>query len=136
MSYSNPVRQTLFNHMDCGEPKAITAAKNMKDIFPGVNAIGHQLFVPMPGHPPLQLEKSKEDFAKFEEIVKASDVLFLLTDTRESRWLPTVLGVVHNKLVMNAALGFDSYVVMRHGMQNEDLGCYFCTDIVVPGNVK
>ena len=52
---------------------------------------------------------------------------------------------------MNAALGFDSYVVMRHGVKrgviNSDppsafmkkmpgnrLGCYFCNDVVAPGD--
>lgn len=57
--------------------------------------------------------------------------------------------------MINAALGFDSYVVMRHGVQKkseatsevpvtegikvikgEDLGCYFCSDVTAPGNVS
>ena len=42
----------------------------------------------------------------------------------------------------NAALGFDTYLVMRHGVvdsQSADngdtqLGCYFCNDVVAPGD--
>ena len=63
------------------------------------------------------------------------------------------------QLVMNAALGFDTYLVMRHGVHGTDtsadafmdveasssmlqsidgtqLGCYFCNDVVAPGNVS
>ena len=80
------------------------------------------------------------------------DVIYLLMDTRESRWLPTLMSTNHGKLVINAALGFDSFLVMRHGVRNEDtwksneislksekisgnqLGCYYCNDVVAPGN--
>ena len=46
---------------------------------------------------------------------------------------------------MNAALGFDSYVVMRHGArpvgENKEkggakLGCYYCNDVVAPADVS
>lgn len=71
-------------------------------------------------------------------MVKDSDVVFLLTDNRESRWLPTVMGSALSKVVINAALGFDSYLVMRHGQlpetEEQRLGCYFCNDIVAPGD--
>ena len=39
ISYSNPVRQSLFQFQDCvngGRHKAIAAAENLKLIFPGV----------------------------------------------------------------------------------------------------
>ena len=43
---------------------------------------------------------------------------------------------------MNAALGFDTYLVMRHGVRggqtgdtgDTQLGCYFCNDVVAPGD--
>jgi ubiquitin-like modifier-activating enzyme ATG7 len=41
---------------------------------------------------------------------------------------------------MNAALGFDTFLVMRHGARSATangtkLGCYYCNDIVAPTDV-
>lgn len=77
-----------------------------------------------------------------------------------------VISLLTLQLVINAALGFDTFVVMRHGLkkgtQEEDgdshsdvagssdllgsslfsnipgykLGCYFCNDVVAPGDVS
>lgn len=43
----------MFLIQDCeggGAPKAATAAESLKMIFPGVNANGIDLSIPMPGH--------------------------------------------------------------------------------------
>lgn len=142
VSFSNPVRQPLFEYDDClngGKPKAIQAAEMLKRIYPGVDAEGHSFSVPMLGHALADEARTKADYDKLEALIDAHDVIFLLMDTRESRWLPTVMGKAAGKIVMNAALGFDSYVVMRHGAEGQQegqhsLGCYFCNDVVAPAD--
>lgn len=144
VSFSNPVRQPLFNFADClngGAPKAYRAAQALTEIYPGVETAGHLLSVPMAGHPTVDEDATRADFEALQALIREHDAIFLLMDTRESRWLPTVIGKAAGKIVMNAALGFDSYVVMRHGIAGTgstpaDLGCYFCNDVVAPANVR
>jgi ubiquitin-like modifier-activating enzyme ATG7 len=96
----------------------------------------------MPGHPiPSTSEQSAAaDVAALEKLIREHDVVFLLMDSRESRWLPTVIGAAEGKIVINAALGFDSYLVMRHGAppgsEGKRLGCYYCNDVVAPADVR
>lgn len=172
ISYSNPVRQPLFEFEDClngGKSKALAAADKLRKIFPGVNSEGCTLSIPMPGHPvnfsSVTMEHAQKDAEQLEKLISSHDVIFLLMDTRESRWLPTVIAASQRKLVINAALGFDTFVVMRHGLKKPKdqesgescctstasssttsgsslfsnipgykLGCYFCNDVVAPGN--
>ena len=180
VSYSNPVRQSLFRFDDCangGLPKAQAAADELKRIFPDVNSVGVCMNIHMPGHT-VELKRAKEvekEVQELETLIENHDVIFLLTDTRESRWLPTMLAAKYDRMVINCALGFDSFLVMRHGAnKNVDvvatettgtkdeekekeekekeenkqeekevktlrgdggrLGCYFCQDIVAPGD--
>ncbi|KAF7316230.1 Autophagy-related protein [Mycena indigotica] len=146
VSFSNPVRQPLFEFEDClegGKPKAECAAARMKKIFPGINAAGHSLSIPMPGHPvpPASVDQTRADVKKLEELIDTHDAVFLLMDSRESRWLPTVICAAKGKIVLNAALGFDTFLVMRHGVRESSLqpgatqlGCYYCNDIVAPAD--
>ena len=150
VSFSNPVRQPLFNFKDCiggGANKATRAAEALQEIYPGVDAQGLIMSVPMAGHPIIDEQKVKGEFETLQKLVDEHDVIFLLMDTRESRWLPTLMGKATGKIVMNAALGFDTYVVMRHGAKpseaekdqaqdQESLGCYFCNDVVAPADVS
>uniref|UniRef100_A0A2K5S2G2 Ubiquitin-like modifier-activating enzyme ATG7 n=1 Tax=Cebus imitator TaxID=2715852 RepID=A0A2K5S2G2_CEBIM len=124
ISYSNPVRQPLYEFEDClagGKPKALAAADRLQKIFPGVNARGFNMSIPMPGHPvnfsSVTLEQARKDVEQLEQLIENHDVIFLLMDTRESRWLPAVIAASKRKLVINAALGFDTFVVMRHGLK-------------------
>uniref|UniRef100_A0A8C9Y947 Ubiquitin-like modifier-activating enzyme ATG7 n=1 Tax=Sander lucioperca TaxID=283035 RepID=A0A8C9Y947_SANLU len=162
ISYSNPVRQPLYEFEDClggGKPKAMAAVDRLTKIFPGVNAEGYNMSIPMPGHPvnfsQATLSQAQTDVEHLEKLISQHDVVFLLMDTRESRWLPTVIAASKRKLVVNAALGFDTFVVMRHGLKKpivtgsapsvpgsslfsnipgHKLGCYFCNDVVAPGD--
>lgn len=140
VSHSNPVRQPLFEFQDCGKPKGECAANAMKRIFPLVDSTAVNLTIPMAGHALSNaqlVDEAKRGLETLEKLIDEHDVVFMGTDSRESRWLPTVIAASKKKLLLNAALGFDSYLVMRHGVHGADgeksnLGCYFCNDIVSP----
>jgi len=103
VSFSNPVRQPLFDFDDClegGKPKAECAAARLRAIYPGVTATGVQLNVPMPGHPIQSGAEAqvRQDAETLEKLIDEHDVVYLLMDSRESRWLPTLLGAAKNKV--------------------------------------
>jgi ubiquitin-like modifier-activating enzyme ATG7 len=167
VSFSNPVRQWLYTFEDSkeGRPKAATAAQRVKEIFPEMTSRGVELTIPMPGHLVNTDEEKATALASIktiEELIDEHDVAFLLLDSREARWLPTLIAEAKGKPVITTALGFDNFVVMRHGVhhnkdgsplprkaptlpstsssfnptthvhENVALGCYFCNDVVAP----
>jgi ubiquitin-like modifier-activating enzyme ATG7 len=130
VSASNPVRQPLYTMEDVGCYKAHAASENIKKYAPNMVTRGVAMRVPMPGHP----TESSDAIGQFETLVKDADLVFLLTDSKEGRWLPTMLGKYHNRVVINVALGMDTWVAMLHGSRGSTHGCYFCHSLSAPQN--
>ena len=117
MSYSNPGRQCLFEYQDCVDRsnKAVAAANALKRIYPGISSRGVNLSIPMPGHPYTSPASSSVSSSSavgahvvdaceesvvsvLEGLIRSHDAVFLLTDSRESRWLPTVICAAEDKV--------------------------------------
>jgi hypothetical protein len=64
------------------------------------NATGYNLSIPMPGHhvPPGLEDQTRKDIETLEGLFDSHDAVFLLMDSRESRWLPTVIGTAKGKV--------------------------------------
>lgn len=58
--------------------------------------------IPMPGHPvnfsSVTLDQARRDVEQLEQLIESHDVVFLLMDTRESRWLPAVIAASKRKV--------------------------------------
>jgi hypothetical protein len=61
----------------------------------------------------LARKKSKVEVDKLDDLVKSHDAIFLLLDTRESRWLPTVMAAAYQKA--SAFLFFFSFFFLKYG---------------------
>lgn len=57
---------------------------------------------PIPASPPSVLEQTKKDVAQLEELIESHDAVYLLMDSRESRWLPTVIARAKDKVSANS----------------------------------
>ncbi|CXI42985.1 autophagy-related protein 7, putative [Plasmodium berghei] len=98
VSFSNVSRQSLFNlenaesYNNIGEYKSIAAKNNLLKISPDLNIISKIMDIPMPGH--LNYLKNENLYNTIEEldkIIDNHDVVFLLTDSKESRYFPSLL---------------------------------------------
>jgi ubiquitin-like modifier-activating enzyme ATG7 len=118
---SNPARQCLFTAQDIGNMKAVAAARRLNEVMPSIRAKGEVLSVPQPstgGLLPGEEAEAGAAMARLEILVKNSHVVFNLTDSREGRWVITVLCACFDRLCITSALGFDSFLAMRHGRRH------------------
>jgi ubiquitin-like modifier-activating enzyme ATG7 len=130
VSYSNPPRQWLFTLQDAAEsaPKADRAAQRLKEILPHATIQGLDISVPLPGHSS-DLVNIEKNYSQLQSLINSHDVVFMLTDSRESRWLPSLMVAAspNYPLGISVALGFDSFLV-----KTQAGACYFCNDINAP----
>ncbi|CCW64512.1 unnamed protein product [Phytomonas sp. EM1] len=156
VSFSNLARQSLFSVSDASarRPKVEAAADALRAIIPTVDVRHMVMTVHMPGHrtDSAKEAETREDIERLIQLMREHDVVFLLTDSSEARWLPTIIAAAHGIPIINVALGFHQYVVMRHGVvspssaidagplgpegpshvSHSSMGCYFCSSVVGP----
>lgn len=82
--------------------------------------------VPMPGHAANIDDRKNVD--ALSQLIKDHDVIFLLTDSRESRWLPTMLSTLHNKVILYSLLIFRhiSIMIFFYQFDISSLACHNC----------
>jgi len=60
------------------------------------------------------MEETKSAVNTIDSLVQEHDIIFLLTDSRESRWLPAVLAAVYGKVTYNSvSTGVDNSTLMK-----------------------
>jgi len=130
VSHSSPLRQNLFTLADAEAAsfKAEAAAMRLREIVPStlLDVQSVVLELPSPGHPTTSVNGLDQDVSTLSQLISSHDAVFSLMDSREARWLPTLLCAQQNTMLITAALGTESWLVMRSG---EGLGCYFCSDV-------
>lgn len=86
----------------------------------------------MPGHFATTDDHKNVDL--LSKLIEDHDVMFLLTDSRESRWLPTMLSALHNKVInctimffcdcLNfiKCIGFNKFDISSPACHNRSIG--------------
>lgn len=194
---SNPARQSLYLSKDVGAKKVDAAKQRLLEIRADLEIETYDIEIPMPSQQRFLISANQfldgtsvspdQSYTSYchdilKKLIQSHDVMFLLTDTRESRWLPALIAqnecfrrssenqdasiaeraeASGTKKIMcvTVALGFDSFVVIRHGsffdipfpsslklparvegggfFKPADpfrarLSCYFCNDLNAP----
>lgn len=144
VNLNNPMRQCLFTLEDAEKKKnkAKAAVERLRYICPDIHAEGIDFEIPILGDSTLTPEQFLDSVNEIKSNIIDSDVVMLLTDNKESRWLPTVLVALVNRyynrkrpiLCITVGLGFDSFIVVRNTFTETDYsasGCYFCGDFSI-----
>ncbi|KAJ1605528.1 APG7-like ubiquitin activating enzyme E1 [Cryptosporidium canis] len=144
VSLNNPIRQCLFTIEDAKsrKNKAQAAVERLRYICPDIIAEGIDFEVPMLGDATRTPTEFLDLVNQTRNYIAESDVVMLLTDNKESRWIPTVLTALINRyqsrkrpvLCITVGLGFDSFIVVRNTFTETDdstSGCYFCGDFSI-----
>jgi ubiquitin-like modifier-activating enzyme ATG7 len=118
---ANPTRQCLYTSADVGRGKVEAAAAALRALSPACRATPCALSIPTPGHGELDLDA----LGALEALIVAHDLVFLCTDSRQSRWAPSLLAALHGVPAISIGLTFDAFVVIRHA---PGASCYFCAD--------
>ncbi|NWH35939.1 ATG7 enzyme, partial [Chloropsis hardwickii] len=124
ISYSNPVRQPLYEFEDClsgGKPKALAAAERLQKIFPGVVRSSFP-------YNDTEIKACPSNFLMSVVMVQRGKKVgsfwcgqcsyYPQSFLQAAKWAWFFLSSgIFMYLVINAALGFDTFVVMRHGLK-------------------
>lgn len=69
----------------------------------------------MPGHPVGEslLMQTMKEIDKLTELIQNNDIIFLLLDSREGRWLPTLIAASKQKVIVQFTFLFHSYLSLH-----------------------
>jgi molybdopterin/thiamine biosynthesis adenylyltransferase len=123
---NNLLRQWLFSRADLGKCKAEATAESLRNVYKGIDTDfrGHKVTIPVPSD-----YGTFEEYLRLKKLIYEHDVIVLATDSRESRYVPTMLGKMFDKIVLTVAIGIDTLTVIRTKGQE---ACYFCQDVIGP----
>lgn len=130
VSPSTVVRQLFYTREDLGQKKVDISKLRIHQVLESADVETFDMKVPVFQQRD-DVKDVKNRMTLLDSLIQRCDAMFLLTDNRESRWLPTVLGRRYAKRTLTCAIGFDTFVCMEH---SESTGCYFCSDIIAPKN--
>lgn len=91
-------------------------------------AEGVVMAIPMPGHPVTSQEEDGvvNDCRRLQNLIDSHDVVFLLTDTRESRWLPTLICAASNKVLVESSCNHLPSIFPGVFFHLWRVDCHFC----------